>query len=153
MGSGTIETHTHTLSGEIRIDVDRNQVLIKEGLSYNLVHASNIKRVNLISKDKTYTCASFGENEDWMIFEILSEGKIPLLYREGIKMSRYDETEFPPFYMLVGSSIYPLDSKRQLLVVFDQYESRIKSFLKDHKTSFADRKQLTSLFDFCNNIE
>ncbi len=153
-GEGTkdiVYTVTDSITGSVQVMMQSNQIMVKTESEYMNMHARNFTKVVLGGGKKIYHSAPFGFNSSWFIFETLSDGKVPLLYREGIKMSDFDENTFPPFYMLIDGSVYSLESKKQVLEVFDDQKDIIKDYMKDNKVDFEDRESLTNLFSFYNS--
>ena len=105
---GTIITYTDSIEGHIKVDLEQNTVVLREGNSYKHYYARDIKKVVLQSEGSIIQYASypFGVNEDHFLFEELSTGQVPLLFRRGLKFSKYDETTFPPFFMAIEGSVY-----------------------------------------------
>jgi hypothetical protein len=152
---GIVITNTDSISGQIKVDLEQNRITVREGNSYSYLYARDIKKVTIKKeeKDQVYITAPFGFNSEWFLFEALSDGKLPLLYREGIKLSKYDEEEFPPIFMKIDESVYSLDSKKQVLEAMNDRSGDVKNYLKSNKTNFSDKEDLTKLFDFYNSLD
>ncbi len=154
LAEGFVVTKADTIKGEVKVDLNRNVVSVKDGSKdYNLV-ASQIRRVVVNGPDgsKGYLSGVFGADSNYMLFEILSDGGIVLLYRQGVKFSQFDEEAFPPFFVARENSIYSISSKKEILAQMESRASDVKVFLKENKTDFEDKESLTALFHFYNGV-
>jgi hypothetical protein len=153
-GEGTIVTYTDSLSGSIQIDLNENAVVLRVGNSYRRYYARDIKKVVLEGDggQSIYASYPFGLNAEHFLFEQLSAGALSLLYREGLKFSKYDETNFPPFYIAIDGSVYSLGGKKQVLEAMEDEKDLIKEYLRENKVDFEDRNSLVGLFDYYNSL-
>jgi hypothetical protein len=155
LNEGKIITNKETFQGNVQVDLERNQAVLKEGNSYTHHYARDIRQVTVVKPEGKiikYVSASFGLNADFFLFEQLSNGKIELLYREGLKLNKYDDVSFPPFFMRIENSVYSIEEKKQVLEVFDDQKSAIKDFIKTGKIEFDSRDDLKKLFDYYNSL-
>ena len=150
---GIVITHNDSLTGSVRVDLERNEITLQKGREYKHLYARDIKKVILKTMDKAYVSAPFGLNEEYFLFELLSEGKVMLLFREAMKLSRYDETTYPPFFVKIGPSVYSFGGdKRQLYEIVGEKKSDVKSFIKDNNIDLEVREDLIKLFNYYNHL-
>ncbi len=155
VNEGKIVTNTETYQGNVQVDLERNQAVLKEGNTYKHHYARDIQRVTIVEPDGNkvrYVSASFGLNADFFLFEQLSSGKVELLYREGLKLNKYDDVTFPPYYMRINNSVYSIEEKKQILEAFDDQKSLVKDFIKNENIDFDSRYDLKKLFDYYNTL-
>lgn len=153
-GDGVVLTNTDTIRGTLQINLQNDQLTIKGENGYQFLHADQINRVevNTSSESKIFISCSFGEDTKIRFFEVLSDGKLQLVYREGIKMDCYDDKEFPPFFMKIGLSLYSISDKRQLLDAMDDRKEEVKLFIKENGLDVSSRESLIALFDSYNSM-
>lgn len=155
LNEGKIITSKETFKGNVQVDLERNQAVLKEGNSYTHHYARDIKHVIVIQPDGNitkYVSASFGLNADFSLFEQLSSGKVELLYREGLKLNKYDDVTFPPYYMRINNSVYSIEEKKQVLEAFDDQKPLVKDFIKNENIDFDSRYDLKKLFDYYSTL-
>lgn len=151
---GVVITHTDSISGDVSVNLERNEVVLRNGREYKHLYARDVKKILLKAEGKAYVSAPFGLNEEYFLFELLSEGgRAQLLYREGMKLSRYDETTYPPYFIKIGPSVYSFGGdKKQVFEIMDAFKSEIKDFIKDKNISLDSRSDLIKLFDYYNQL-
>lgn len=147
---GIVITHTDSLKGEVQVHLSQNRITLKANNSYTNFHAREISKVST-SNGEIYYTAPFGIGEGYYLFETISDGSVPLLYREGIKMMEFEESVYPPFFIYQNGSVYPLSGKKQVLQIFENVAA-VKSYLKSSKPNFDDLDDLKLLFEFCNAL-
>lgn len=144
------------LTGTVEVNLESNDVIIRDGLDITHLPASKVQKISS-TDDKTgveliYYSGVFGLNNDPFLFETLSDGEIPLLYREGLKFSKYDEEFYSPFFVLINDQIFALSSsKKEILSIFaPEAAEAMKEFMKEHKTDLSSAEDLKMLFDHYN---
>ena len=151
---GLVVTKVDTIHGKVEVDLVRNIVKVRSGSKYYNMVASQVKKVIVYEPGfpRSYFSGSFGPDNQYILFEILSTGKVNLLFREGVKFSQFDEEAFPPFFISRDNSIYSVSTKKEFLSHLDQRAEEVKAYLKQNKTSFGSKADLVALFDFYNGI-
>jgi hypothetical protein len=131
---GLVITQTDSLKGSVQVILDSNQVIYRNGNIYRSLPASQVRRVEVEQNGAPmiYLSGSFGENKKAYLFEVLSDGKLPLLYREGIRIRQYDDTTFPPYFMKIGISMYSLSDKKQLMKAMSDQKEAIREYMKTY---------------------
>ncbi len=150
-GQDMIVTLSDTLYGDVQVDLVTNQIRLRNEKNYQYLSASQVKWI--IKLDRSYCIAAFGEESKFLIFEVLSSGSKPLLYREGVKFNPYDEETFPPYFVLEDRSAYSVSSKKDVLSVFGQSEKKIRDFVKNRGLSFSSKEDLSLIFDYYNETD
>ncbi len=153
-GHGFVQTKSDVLEGFIRIDFDKDLVVVKNGSRYQHLVASQIKKVILETElgPIGYCSAVFGMN-GYKLFQILSEGQVTLLYREDLGFSEFEDKGFPPFFILSEGSVYSVSSKKEFLSHFTERAAEVRDFIKREHISFKSKDDLIVLFDFYNGVQ
>ena len=141
-------TLSDTLYGEVLVDFTANKIRLRSENIYHFLPASQVKWI--WKEDRHFCVAAFGEESDYLIFEVLSQGSKALLYREGVKFNPYDEQTYPPFFVLKGRSAYSVGTKKDVLSVLYTYEKQVRDFAKTQGLSFTRKSDLSRIFDFYN---
>ena len=117
--------------------------------------ASQIKKVVLKESDgdRGYFSGVFGADGKHLLFTILSEGRITLLYRENVKFSEFDEEVFPPYFVAKENSIFSVGTKKEFLAQLADRSAEMKDFVKVNKTDFSSKESIAQLFHFYNGVE
>lgn len=150
-GQDIVITLTDTLSGEVQLDLPGNKLRIQQGKRHQVLPASQVRWIR--KNGRNYCVASFGIESKMLIFEVLSRGSKSLIYREGVRFNPYDEESFPPFFILEHRSAYAVGSKKEVLSVFGPGEKKVKDFAKNEGLSFSEKKDLSLIFDYFNQLE
>lgn len=150
-GQDMVITLTDTLYGEVQVDLAANKIKLRSNKRYQYLTAAQVKWIK--KNDHSYCVAAFGIESKFLIFEVLSKGSKPLLYREGVKFNPYDEETFPPYFVLEDRSAYSLATKKDVLSVLGQNEKKVRNFVKNHNLSFSSKEDLSQIFDFYNQTD
>ncbi|PIB36101.1 hypothetical protein BFP72_12195 [Reichenbachiella sp. 5M10] len=154
--SGFIVTPDEVIYGDVTINVDGNDLMIRTGRHIYNWTADKVTKVAVINPEtgmtEKYVSGTFGMNEQNFFFEVLSDGKIVLLYREGLKFSKYDELEYAPYYVLMDGVIHSLaQSKKEFMGLFaEHHENEMSDFIKEKGIDLKNRSDLTKAFDYYN---
>ena len=156
VGEGLVVTKTDSIYGEVKIDLANNRVNIKgyDNRHHSLL-ASQIERI-IIGRgpqQKTYASAVFGADSDVHLFEILSEGKLSLFYRDGVKFSRFDQDTFPPYFVRVGNSLYSIGGKKEFFEVFGDEGKAMRDYVKEKGLQYGDFDDMVTIFNHFNGVE
>ena len=143
-------TKRDTVWGEVSINLQSNLITIKKGRNRTSLPASQVRKVEL-SNGLSYYSGTFGEDPKYIFFEVLSDGTIPLLFREGVKFSRYDTEPFPPFFILRNNSIFSVGDKKALFEFFEEYAKEMKAFVKNERLSLKTKDDLIRVFEEYNS--
>ncbi|MEM9328373.1 MAG: hypothetical protein AAGA85_22080 [Bacteroidota bacterium] len=155
-GFGLVVTKVDSIYGMIKLDLKENRVTIKgPDNRYHSLVASQVNRVIIGKgfKQEQYASAVFGADSEIYFFRVLSEGKVSLYYREGVKFSRFDNTPFPPYYAFIGNALYSLGNKKECLAIFGLEEKNMRDFMKAKGLDYGDQRDLTMLFNHYNGVE
>lgn len=151
-----IVSHGKVIFGDTDINLAYEDAIIRSG--NDIVHypSSQIEKVAVID-DKTghvelYHSGSFGLNNKQYLFQILAEGQTTLLYREGLKFSAYEDTQYPPFFILVNDQVYSLssDRKEMLKQLDNSFQKEINSYIKENRLALSNQEDMIKLFNFYN---
>ncbi|MEP2026549.1 MAG: hypothetical protein ABJH98_01645 [Reichenbachiella sp.] len=151
-----IVSHGKVIFGDTDINLAYEDAIIRSG--NDIVHypSSQIEKVAVID-DKTgnvelYHSGSFGLNNRQYLFQILAEGQTTLLYREGLKFSAYEDTEYPPFFILVNDQVYSLssDRKEMLKQLDNSFQKETNNYIKENKLTLSNQEDMIKLFNFYN---
>ncbi len=148
-GQDMVITLTDTLYGDVQIDFTANMILVGKARRYQCLTVSQV--VWIRKGDHEYCVAAFGLESSYFIFEVLSKGKKPLLYREGVKFNPYGEEAFPPFFVLANRSAFSVGTKKEVLSVFGANQKQIRAFAKTNGLSFSSRQGLSRMFNYYND--
>ncbi|WP_109833146.1 hypothetical protein [Reichenbachiella versicolor] len=152
---GYVMSFGKVIPGDIEVNLEKNTVQIRKDGNISILHAKNVQKVSSFKNgnEEIYYTGSFGMSKT-VIFRALSDGGLPLLYREGVKFSQYDDQEYPPYFIMKGNHIYSLGmSKKEIFEVFDgRFEKEMSDFVKENKINFKSDEGLTALFDHYNSI-
>lgn len=153
--SGYILRHGKTTTGEVDVNLEKNTVVIRVGSNISIFHANNIQKACSFKtgSEEIFYTGSFGMNKPY-IFKSLSDGSLPLLYREGVKFSEYDDKEYPPYFIFKDNHIYALGlSKKEIFNVFDgSFQQEMLDFAKENDINIKNQEDLTALFSHYNAI-
>ena len=147
-------THTDTIFGKISLNLQANQVLLKKDNSFVNFSVRDLKKV-LIEKhgqEYIYYSAPFGINNEPFLFRALSDGKLPLLYREGIKFNKYEEDVLPPYFVLIVQQVFTLGEKKEIIGLFTDHRKDIQTFIKSENIKLKSEEDLIRVFNHYNSL-
>ena len=151
--SGYVLTLTDSIVGNVTVNFDGNNIMVKSGSQYQNFQADQVKKVVTVSAQKgvsVYYSGYFGSNPRKFLFEAKVDGEVPLLYREGLKFDTFEEEEYAPYFVLNGGSVYNLDSKKSILAAFSN-DKEIVGFVKANKLKLKSPEDLLQLFSHYNS--
>lgn len=151
-----IVSHGKIIFGDTDINLEYEDAIIRSG--NDIVHypSSQIDKVAVIDEKtgdvELYHSGSFGLNNQQYLFQILVEGQTTLLFREGLKFSAYEETIYPPFFILVDDQVYSISSdKKEMIKQLDsRFQKEISSYIKDNKLDTSIKEDMMKLFNYYN---
>ena len=153
--SGFVESFGEVISGEIVVNQTKNTITVKQNGMITLLHAKNVQKIVAVEngREQVYYTGAFGMNKS-AIFKALSDGGMPLLYREGVKFSEFDEIVYDPFFFIKDNQIFSLgNSKKEIYEIFDgHFQKDMEAFSKENKIDFKSIEGLTALFNHYNAI-
>lgn len=150
-GQDMIITLSDTLYGEVQLNLNENLIRVSNGKHHQMLTASQVKWITKSSQQ--FCVASFGDNSKYLIFEVLSIGAKPLIYREGVKFNPYDEHSFPPFFVLENRSAFSVQSKKEMLSFFGQSHKKVREYARTNGLSFTRKEDLLRIFDYYNQSD
>lgn len=142
--------------GDTDVNLAYEDAILRSGNDIIHFPPSQIEKVAVIDETtgdvELYHSGSFGLNNRQYLFQILSEGKTTLLYREGLKFSDYEETEYPAFFILIDKQVYSLsnDKKEMIKQLDHDFQKDVSTYIKTHKLNLSDQKDMTKFFDYYN---
>ncbi|MBU2913970.1 MULTISPECIES: hypothetical protein [Reichenbachiella] len=151
-----VVTSGETIRGVVKVNLERNDLMIRSGRHIYNWTADKVDQVSVLDPSTgerhEYLTGGFGMNEGSFFFEVLSVGQIVLLYREGLKFSQYDETTYPPFYILQDGVLHSLaQNKKEFMSLFDgDYASEMSDYFKSNDVDISDRMKLKQMFTHYN---
>jgi len=153
--SGYLFTQGDSLYGRITIDMGDNSALVKQGNSLNHFSAKQIVKISYFDSQgdfKTLIGGLWGEDSEAILFETLVDGEIPLLYKEGLRFSKYDSETYPPYFVKKDGHIYSLGNRKSIIKLLAQDKSSV-SFLKSSKLKMKDKTDYMLLFSHVNGVQ
>lgn len=154
--TGYVRTYSETLEGDVQVNLEGDDLMIRSGRNIYNWTADKVISAAMID-EKTgeqivYVTGTFGMNTNQFFFEVLSGGKMSLLYREGLKFSEYDEEVYPPYYILLEGSIHSMpQNKKEFLALFDgEYADEMADYFKSKTIDLDDKIELSSMFSAYN---
>ncbi len=154
---GFVLSFGEMITGDIKVDLEKNNVLIKEGKNMSFLPASKVEKVMQIAtngQQEIFYSGNFGLNNKPLLFQALVDGTLPLLFREGLKFNEYEDDTYPPFFIYKNDQIFSLgESKKEMIAVFDsEFQNEIAQFIKENKINVKSREDLVSLFNYYNDF-
>lgn len=149
-------SHGQVIFGDTDINLEYEDAILRSGNDITHYPPSQIEKVAVINEAtgdvELYHSGSFGLNNKQYLFKILVEGQTTLLYREGLKFSEYEETEYAPFFILVEDHVYALSTDRKEIVkqLDDEFQKEVASYIKDNKLDLSDQTDMAQLFNHYN---
>ncbi len=156
--SGYLVTRGNMLIGTVQIDMIKNQASLETEEKMEFFSAKETQKAAIIDPKTGELCVyytgTFGMNSSPFFFEALTDGDLPLLYREGVKFNKYEETPFPPYFILKEGVVYSLGfSKNEVLEVFsNEYQDEMAGFIKSNKLKLNKKEDLISLFEHYETV-
>lgn len=151
-----IISHGKVIFGDTDINLEYEDAIIRSGNDIIHYPPNQIDKVAVIDETtgdvELYHSGSFGLNNKQYLFKILVEGQTTLLYREGLKFSAYEDTGYPPFFILVNNQVYSLsDDKKELLKQLDSnFQKEIASYIKENKLDLSLQNDMIQMFNHYN---
>lgn len=156
MNSEYLISHGKVIYGNTDINLAMNDAMLRVGRDIIHYPPNQIDKIAVKEGEndevQLYYSGMFGLNNKQYLFKILSEGNRTLLYREGLKFSAYDETEYPPYFVLVDNQIYSLSTNKKELTkqIDSDYQKELLAYLKNNQIDIQEADGLTELFDYYN---
>lgn len=153
-----IISHGNIIYGDTDINLAHEDAMLRNGKDITHYPPNQIEKIAVRERTgeiRLYFSGAFGLNNEQHLFEILSEGRRTLLFREGLKFSAYDETVYSPYFLLVEGRIYALsNNKKELCGQIDKgMQKELSIYIKDQKISLEDKAGLIRLFDHYNTSQ
>ncbi len=150
--TGYVYTNTDSIYGRLTVDMKSNTIWVKREKSLINLTAKQVKKAVYFNENgeiKMLAGGHWGTYTKSFLFEILVDGDLPLLYREGLKFDPYDETSYPPYFVQRKGAIFSLGNKKEILKILGDHKSTI-SFVKNNKLKLKDKNDFIKLFSFAN---
>ncbi|UXP30954.1 hypothetical protein N6H18_11395 [Reichenbachiella agarivorans] len=155
--SGHVVTHNDTILGEVSLNMERNDLMIRSGRNIYNWTADKVKSATTLDQQTglsaKYLTGAFGMNSNSFFFEVLSEGKMTLIYREGLKFAEHDEMVYPPFYTYDNGVIHslPINKKEFLNLFEEEYAAQMAEYFKFHQVDLSDKEDIRKIVEFYNS--
>ncbi|UXX81239.1 hypothetical protein N7E81_09035 [Reichenbachiella carrageenanivorans] len=146
--------------GDTDVNLDYDDAILRSGKDITHYPPSQLEKVAVFDEAtgnmELYFSGSFGLNNKQYLFKILSEGtSSTLLYREGLQFSSYDESIYPPFFLLVDGQVYSLSTDKKELIkqLSAPYQKELLSYIKDNHLDLTNKPDLIRLFEHYNVLQ
>ncbi|WP_421894213.1 hypothetical protein [Marinoscillum sp.] len=150
--SGVIRTSEGKYEGIIDINPASNQVLCRSAEKTQIFSAQQIKEVRYTGTEGKETYYKGYELDgEAHLFEVLSDGKITLLFKPGIVKDDYSKSTYPPFFT-VGKKkeLIPLERKKDLIAAFGGDSRWMEQFIKNNQLDLDQKEGVYRAFSYYN---
>ncbi|MFT4833346.1 MAG: hypothetical protein ACJAVY_000199 [Marinoscillum sp.] len=150
--SGVMKTTEGSFIGTLDISIELDQVMWHEDNRTRIFGARQIKKVVIdLGEGASQTFVGHVLNGHHYLFEVLSDGKVTILYKVGIVKDQYENTFYPPFFQLNSKKeLVPLDSKRDLLAVFDNDSKWMNQYIRNQSLNLENPQDVSRALDYYN---
>ena len=129
-----------------------NQVLCRSDEKTQIFSAQQIKEVRYTgSEGNEIIYKGFELGEETHLFEVLSDGKITLLFKPGIIKDEFTNSTYPPFFT-VGKKkeLIPLERKKDLISAFGGDAKWMEQFIKNNQLDLDHKEGVHRAFSYYN---
>ncbi|MEQ8473453.1 MAG: hypothetical protein RIC35_19810 [Marinoscillum sp.] len=144
---GSIITHREELTGTIDINLALNQVLWSQDNSMRIVSASQIKMV-LVEDTPKYTGNTI--NEEHYLFEILANGYVTILFREGIIKDEFTQKKFSGYFTVVKDKLVELERKKDFFELMGSDDKWMSLHIKNNDLNLERKEDIVKIFQYYN---
>ncbi len=149
--SGVIKTSEGKYEGIIDINTTSNQVLCRSAEKTQIFSAQQIKEVRGTgAQGEEIYYKGYTLNGEAHLFEVLSDGKITLLFKPGIVKDEFTNSTYPPFFT-VGKrkSSSPWKEKRPHFRIWRGLKW-MEQFIKNNQLDLDHKEGVYRAFSYYN---
>ncbi len=150
--SGVIKTSEGKYEGIIDINTTSNQVLCRSAEKTQIFSAQQIKEVRGTgAQGEEIYYKGYTLNGEAHLFEVLSDGKITLLFKPGIVKDEFTNSTYPPFFILgKKKELIPRERKKDLISTFGGDSKWMEQFIKNNQLDLDHKEGVYRAFSYYN---
>jgi hypothetical protein len=152
---GVVVTNTDSIKGTITVNLEQNLVIIRQDNSYESMYANRVKEVIAIEDEipVKYVSSVYGSDQKDLLFRVLSEGKLTLVYRPKILKNPIEKTYYADFHVYEnGKIIRTLETEKDVLKLMSDHKQSIREYLSVNIFFVDNDVMLKEIFDYYNKL-
>jgi len=149
---GILKTTEGKFEGNIDLDLETSQVMCKGKNATSVYGARQIKSLEFTDDaGKQYRYKSYELEGKVYLFEVLSEGKVCVLFREGIEIPFTDE-HYPSYFIKSKKDqLVPVYRKKDLMEAFGDDAKWMAQYIKNQDVDLDQFENISLVFDYYNS--